>query len=139
SANANEMSRDMNWMVRQTRNGKGLAGMLLTDTANANNLSASLKMIKVASYNAANVTINADKLLDILNAEINSGNGSIHVLLKDSVMARNLKVSMENIRKGTAGFDENMEAMKHNFLLRGFFEKREKARQDSLKKLKKQH
>jgi phospholipid/cholesterol/gamma-HCH transport system substrate-binding protein len=34
---------------------------------------------------------------------------------------------MDNVQKGTAAFSENMEALKHNFLLRGYFRKQEKA------------
>lgn len=33
---------------------------------------------------------------------------------------------MEHIEKGTEGFNENMEALKHNFLFRGYFKKLEK-------------
>jgi phospholipid/cholesterol/gamma-HCH transport system substrate-binding protein len=36
---------------------------------------------------------------------------------------------MENIKKGTDGFNQNMEALKHNFLLRGYFKSLEKQKQ----------
>ena len=36
--------------------------------------------------------------------------------------------SLDNIQKGTDGFNQNMEALKHNFLLRGYFKKQEKQR-----------
>ncbi len=37
-----------------------------------------------------------------------------------------LEKSMENIEQGTERFNENMEALKHNFLTRGYFRKLEK-------------
>lgn len=52
-------------------------------------------------------------------------------LLKDSAMVIKLNTSFDNIQKVTDGFNQSMEALKHNFLLRGYFEKleRKKARQ----------
>jgi phospholipid/cholesterol/gamma-HCH transport system substrate-binding protein len=34
--------------------------------------------------------------------------------------------TLKNVEQGTARFNENMEAMKHNFLFRGYFRKQEK-------------
>jgi phospholipid/cholesterol/gamma-HCH transport system substrate-binding protein len=46
-----------------------------------------------------------------------------------SVTAKNLSISMENIKKGTDGFNQSMEALKHNFLLHGYFKNLEKQKQ----------
>ena len=40
---------------------------------------------------------------------------------------------MENIELGTAKFNENMEALKHNFLTRRYFKKLEKEEQKANK------
>ena len=58
--------------------------------------------------------------------DVNSGKGTVNALLKDSLMAEKLNASLENIQKGTDGFNQNMEALKHNFLFRGYFRKQEK-------------
>jgi phospholipid/cholesterol/gamma-HCH transport system substrate-binding protein len=41
-------------------------------------------------------------------------------------MVSKINVSLDNIQKGTDGFNQNMEALKHNFLLRGYFKKLER-------------
>jgi phospholipid/cholesterol/gamma-HCH transport system substrate-binding protein len=41
-----------------------------------------------------------------------------------------LAVSLTNIEQGTAAFNQNMEALKHNFLLRGYFRKLKKQKKE---------
>jgi phospholipid/cholesterol/gamma-HCH transport system substrate-binding protein len=48
-------------------------------------------------------------------------------LLMDEQMGNKLDATMTNLQKGTKGFSENMDAAKHNFLLKGYFNKKEKA------------
>jgi len=36
---------------------------------------------------------------------------------------------VENLQSGTKKFEENMEALKHNFLFRGYFRRKEKREQ----------
>jgi phospholipid/cholesterol/gamma-HCH transport system substrate-binding protein len=47
-------------------------------------------------------------------------------LLSDSVFADRLRVTVENAETASAKLDENMEAMQHNFLFRGYFKKKDK-------------
>jgi phospholipid/cholesterol/gamma-HCH transport system substrate-binding protein len=60
---------------------------------------------------------------------VNSGKGPVNALLKDSIIVKNLNLSIDNLRKGTDGFNQNMEALKRNFLLRGYFKRQEKQKQ----------
>ncbi|MBP6567106.1 MAG: hypothetical protein KA270_08060, partial [Saprospiraceae bacterium] len=45
----------------------------------------------------------------------------------DEAIADNLSQTITNLRKSSKGLDENMEAAKSNILLRGYFNKKEKA------------
>jgi phospholipid/cholesterol/gamma-HCH transport system substrate-binding protein len=74
--------------------------------------------------NAAYIT---GDLADITGS-IRSGRGTIGKLFKDTAFAENLDQTLGNIKQGTRGFQQNMEAAKHNILLRGFFKKKEKER-----------
>ena len=62
--------------------------------------------------------------------KINSGTGTLGRLIQDSVIAQNFNQTMENIRKSSSGLNENMEAAKHNILLRGYFKKKAKAAEE---------
>ena len=61
-----------------------------------------------------------------IREDVSNGRGPVNALLKDSMMVIKLNASLDNIQKGTDGFNQNMEALKHNFLLRGYFRKQEK-------------
>lgn len=58
---------------------------------------------------------------------VNSGKGTIGRLIQDTTIAENLSATMVNLKTSSQGLDENMEAAKHNFLLKGYFKKKEKA------------
>ena len=55
--------------------------------------------------------------LDAITGKINSGNGTVGALI-------NNPSAYQQINQGAADFREDMEALKHNFLLRGFFKNR---------------
>lgn len=80
--------------------------------------------------------------------KVNNGKGSIGRLLNNDRMANDLdatvkqaKKTMTNVHNTTNTLNEDLKAAQSNFLLKGFFNKKkkakEKARQDSIKKAKK--
>ncbi len=81
---------------------------------------------------AVNAEIISEQLAEIMIG-INSGQGTIGRLLKDTVIAENMSQTMLNLKRSSKGLDENMEALQHNFLLKGFFNKKEKAAAQKIK------
>jgi phospholipid/cholesterol/gamma-HCH transport system substrate-binding protein len=75
---------------------------------------------------ADNVAIITNQLAEIM-IKVNSGNGTLGRLIQDSTMAENINLTITSLKKSSQGLDENMEAAKHNFLLKGYFKKKEKA------------
>ena len=96
-----------------------------------------LSSIKVTAENAEIIT---DELATTL-ISINNGEGTLGKLLNDDEVAKDMEKTMENLRKGSKGLEQNMEAAKHNFLLRGYFKKKErekeKAREEAEKEAEK--
>ncbi|TDG36464.1 MCE family protein [Pedobacter changchengzhani] len=132
--NANQMTAGLNNLVADIRNGKGAAGMLLTDTAVAKELQYAVSKIKLASINANQMTVEANDLVKSLNNELKNGTGPVHTLLRDSTMSRDLKRSMSNIQKGSDGFNQIMESLKHSFLFRGYFKRQDREKKQEPKK-----
>ena len=56
--------------------------------------------------------------------------------MADTTFAHNMQSTMKNIQDASVKLDENMEALKHNFLTRGYFRKKEKDKKDAEKKAK---
>ncbi|MBS1527271.1 MAG: MCE family protein, partial [Bacteroidetes bacterium] len=110
----------------RVKQGKGNAGLLLKDSLLAGNLNDAVSKIRQASDNANQVTLQLNKMVSEIDADLHKGKGVVKLLLNDSLTAKNLSTSMDNIRKGTDGFNQNMEALKHNFLFRGYFKNLEK-------------
>ena len=108
-------------------------GYFLNDIATDTTIVASLKNT-VAQLNQVSQSANAVvENLNATTAKLNSDKGAVGVLLNDQTAAANIQNTLSNLQSGTKKLDENMEALQHNFLLRGFFKKRTKAEEKRLK------
>jgi phospholipid/cholesterol/gamma-HCH transport system substrate-binding protein len=87
------------------------------------------------SITVDNAAIASEEIADIL-IKINKGEGTLGRLIQDKQMAENIDATLGNLKRSSKGLEENMEAAKHNFLLRGFFKKKEKAKKEALEKQK---
>ncbi|WP_224996205.1 MlaD family protein [Cesiribacter sp. SM1] len=106
---------------------EGLANQLLTDTVVFSQLKTSAEQLQETLSAAEIMTKN---LTEASNKVLTTNNG-IGILLNDEQFGTQLKNTMQNLETSTEKLDENMEALQHNFLFRGFFRKRakEEARQ----------
>lgn len=128
--NAARVGDQLTAITTSVRNGEGPLGTLLTDTALANKLKNSLQDIHVASNQAAQATADIQTLLQ----KVKRGEGTAGALLSDTTLLLKLQQSLDHVEQGTARFSENMEAMRHNFLFRGYFKKQEKEAKKETKK-----
>ncbi len=104
---------------------------VLKDTAVANNIK---KIVTNLDKSSAGI----DKVVSNLNTTINNikdGKGAINYLSNDPKLVKKIDSTMININEASFRLNENLEALKHNFLFRGYFRKQEKAK---LKEQKKQ-
>lgn len=125
---AGNMADNLNAIVMDVKNGKGSVGALLTDTSFAKNLNEAVLKIKSVGDEADSLAGEINKVVAGIRQDVNNGKGAINALLKDSMIVIKLNASLDNIQKGTDGFNQNMEALKHNFIFRGYFRKQEKAK-----------
>ncbi|RZJ68285.1 MAG: MCE family protein [Flavobacterium sp.] len=90
-------------------------------------------IIQSLSITADNAAVATDEITQIL-AKINGGQGTLGRLIQDTTMATNIDKTILNLRTSTKKLDQNMDAAKDNFLLRGYFKKQEKAKKEKAEK-----
>ena len=128
TAKANTMVNDLSSVVSDVKSGKGSLGAILTDTSFAVHLNEAIGKINSVGDEAMQLSDQIASVVSGLKKDINSGNGPIHSVLKDSAMAATINQSLINIQNGTDAFNANMEALKHSFLFRGYFRRLEKTK-----------
>ncbi len=89
-----------------------------------------MSQLRVTTDNAAKITTD----LAVITHNIRRGKGTVGKLFMDTVFADNLGTTIVNLKQGTKGFSQNMEAAKRSFLLKGGYKKMEKEEQEKQKK-----
>jgi phospholipid/cholesterol/gamma-HCH transport system substrate-binding protein len=59
-------------------------------------------------------------------SNIKDGKGALNYLSNDPKLVKQIDSTMININQASSRLNENLEALKHNFLFRGYFKKLEK-------------
>lgn len=123
SRKADAMVADLAAYTSKLQSKGSLTNSLITDTVIFSRLRSTMDQVEQASSTA-------NALVEDLRAtsqRLNATDGAVGVLLNDAETAAQLKETMRNLQSSTQKLDENMEALQHNFLLRGFFRKKAKA------------
>lgn len=115
-------------LMADIRRGKGAAGMILKDTTFSKNLASAMLGIKTAANTADSLTARINQLAGHFENAARNDKGLVNALLQDSALASKVEQSITNIEKGTAGFNQIIDALKQNFLVRGYFKKIENRR-----------
>jgi phospholipid/cholesterol/gamma-HCH transport system substrate-binding protein len=98
--------------------------------------SAVANKIKNMVANLDQSTKEINKVITNLNAtvlNIKEGKGTINYLANDPELVQKIDSTMTNINEASAKLNENMEAMRHNFLFKGYFKKQEKEKAKAAK------
>ena len=99
----------------------------VTDTTMYNSVQRSLAQLQRSSDQMLQFATN----LKTVSEKLNRKDNVTGVLLNDAEAAASVKVTLKNLETSSKKLDEDLEAVQHNFLLRGFFKKKKKAEADS--------
>jgi phospholipid/cholesterol/gamma-HCH transport system substrate-binding protein len=115
--------RKLNRMLKSLDDDKNVIGVL-KDTAVAGKVRNIVANLDRSSQKIESATENIDKLV----GEYQSGNGALKYLVKDPKSAQKIDSLIININDASILLKDDLEALKHNVLLRGYFKKQEKAK-----------
>ncbi len=122
SEQANETISELNSIIGNIDFEESTAGVLLTDTVSAGKIRNVIANLETSSIEIKEMS----KDLNSVVGEIKGGKGVINYLATDTLLVDQLENTMRNVDQGVERFNENMEALKHNFLTRGYFKKLKK-------------
>jgi phospholipid/cholesterol/gamma-HCH transport system substrate-binding protein len=97
-------------------------GMLLNDSISGRKLKSVVNNLESSSQEIESMLLDINTVVN----EFNSSEGAFNYIVKDTSLVNSLKSTLDNINEGTDKFNQNMEALKHNFLFRGYFRKLER-------------
>lgn len=123
-AGINKLNRILNAVDYEN----SVAGLLLSDSTAQKNFSSIIEDLKTTSSQIKEISSDLGEFSNSLNSE----KGALNYIVKDTTFVNHLDESMQNIEEATFRFNQNMEALKHNILFRGYFRKleRQKAREE---------
>ena len=124
--NAGIITAQLAQFTYKMNNNNGALSKLMTDETFSNSLKGTLTNLETSSGQFAKFT-----------TKMNNGKGALSKMVSDEKFGKTLDSTMANLQAGTKGLTENMEAAKHNFLLKGFFKKKQKAEAKKAAELKK--
>lgn len=119
SLKANVLINSLNQFGSKLNNQGSLANELVTDTIVFNSIKKSAKELR-------QMTESAKELMNNLKVASGNQNTALGVLLHDEEAGADLKKTLKNLESSSEKLDEDLEAAQHNFLLRGYFRKKDK-------------
>ena len=136
SAQVQKITSDVSGYTSQLQSEGSLTNNLIHDTVFYSRLKATGAQIQQASVAIKESSDNIKRItgsIENVSRHLDSTGSPVGVLLNDNEAGKNLKITLENLQSGSKKLDENLEALKHNFLFRGFFRKKEKQKNEQKK------
>jgi len=120
---------DLQKIIAAVNYDESFAAVLLSDSISAMQLKTIITNLEKTSSEIDAVISNINEV--VLAAK--SGDGAINYMLNDTLLVKNIDTTMRNLKEGSVLLNENLEALKHNFLTKRYFKKLEKQKAKDLK------
>ncbi len=126
SVNLDRLSTSVAAYTSKLNNKGTLASDLVSDTIIFSRLRSTVARLQQVADASQGIIDNLKTTSSNINSSLSNSNSPAGMLLHDEQSGANLKSILQNLQSGTKKLDEDLEAVQHNFLLRGFFKKKAK-------------
>ena len=120
---------NLNAIIRSLDDKNNLIGVI-KDTAVAHKIKSIIINLDKSSKDVNKVITNLNGTI----LQIKEGKGALNYLSNDPKLVQKIDSTMTNINQASFRLNEDLEAVKHNFLFRGYFKKQAKAKAKAAKK-----
>ena len=120
---------NLNTIIRSLDDKNNLIGVI-KDTAVAHKIKSIIINLDKSSKDVNKVITNLNGTI----LQIKEGKGALNYLSNDPKLVQKIDSTMTNINQASFRLNEDLEAVKHNFLFRGYFKKQAKAKAKAAKK-----
>jgi len=159
ASSAEVITKELAEIMLNINSGRGMLGRLIVDSTIAENVNQTIanfmkssqgldETIEVTKENVfefmeklqvtvARTEIASNALGEIM-VKINSGEGTLGMLIQDTLVAHSISKTMFNVAETSQGMDQFVEALKYNFFFRRYFRKldaQKKREEEEAKKL----
>lgn len=131
SLGASKTLNELNTIINSVNYDESLAAMLLSDSVSAVKIKSIITNLDKSSGGIDSVLTTVNNIA--LN--LKNGKGTLNYIVNDTALVKDIDETVKNIKEGSVRLNEDLEALKHNFLLRGYFRKieRQKRREEKRK------
>jgi len=126
SEGSERIIRNLQHYTADLRKPGTLASQLVTDTTVFYNLKATVAKLNDAANTASAFALKMQSTGEGIDRSLSDPTKPIGLLLNDQETADNLQRTIKNLRVSSKELADDLEAVQHSWLLRGFFKKRDK-------------
>ncbi len=127
SANLQQLSANVSQYTARLNDSGTLANDLVSDTVIFSKLRIQQCQLQQVAEKSNEVISSLKDAANTVNEGLKNPNTPAGMLLGDEKTAARLKTTMQNLQSASVKLNDDLEAVQHNFLLRGFFKKKAKA------------
>lgn len=130
SRDASKVVEDLRGVISEIQLEESLLYVLVNDTVAAGQFRSILLNLEESSLRISEAAGNLNEVV----SDVKTGEGTFNYIMTDTTLVNDIDETVRNVKKGSELLNENLEAMRHNVLFRGYFKKLEKEEKKEQKK-----
>lgn len=130
SLSASKTFKELNNIITSINYDESMAAVLLSDSISGDKIKSIIANLERSSSEINSVINNVNAVV----LDVKNGKGALNYMINDTIFAKNIDETVSNLKESSVRLNENLEALKHNFLTRGYFRKLERQQRKEEKK-----